>query len=77
MKISNILLSAMISASFLVSSELNAQKIKKPISESEKTKLLKSRKLALINKTKKYSLKKAYEFNINQIEKYCPGCGKG
>ncbi len=67
----------MISASFLVSIESSAQKIKRPVLESQKSKLLKSRKLALINKTKKDSLKKAYEININQIEKYCPGCGKG
>ncbi len=77
MKISNVILSTMISASFLVCIESNAQKIKKPISEIKKTKRDSLRKIVLSRKQKQDSIKTIRNLVIRDIDKYCPGCGKG
>lgn len=77
MKISNVILSTMISASLLICIESNAQKIKKPISEIKKTKKNSLKKIALSRKQKQDSIKTVKNLVIRNIDKYCPGCGKG
>ena len=70
MKISNIVLTAMISAAFLLSTDANAQKVNAQISKSQKFK-------NKIKKAKQDSIDKVEATKVDKIHKYCPPCGMG
>ena len=69
MKISNIVLTAMISAAFLLSTDANAQKVKPQISNIERIR-------NEIKKAKQDSIEKAEALKASRIRKSCPTCGK-
>jgi hypothetical protein len=82
LKISKVVLASMVSASFLICLDSNSQTIKKPLSQIEIIKQEKARKLIVENKKrlakqKQDSFKTARNLIIRDIDKYCPGCGKG
>ncbi len=75
MKISNIVLSAMVSSSSLVSFESNAQISKRPSIEIQKRQLDSVRKVDA--EQKKILAQKRKNDSTIRVHKYCPGCGKG
>ena len=70
MKISNIVLTAMVSAAFMISTDTNAQKVNAQISKSQKFK-------NKIKKAKQDSIDKVEATKVDKIHKYCPACGMG
>jgi hypothetical protein len=78
MKISNIILAAMVSASGLISHESNAQISKKPLTEIQKRKLDSAKKVYLKQKALEDKRKRDSLALVNHRNpKYCPGCGMG